>query len=187
MAAQLAQEQHNEDALCCPITFIPFTNPVIIPECGHTFDRDALVQYKKRECPTCRTRYSETPSKLPTNWAIVSFLDLDIKAKPNSPIKYSAKQAKKDKKIYIRANADIMKNNILKVVMDTGKQGGNRLTIEFKKYTRGMNENYSTINQEDIHNRIIKILKKEGYNVKHVWIMKGNNHILNKKKIIISW
>ena len=94
-----ANEQYNDDALCCPVTLIPFTNPVIIPECGHTFDREALVEYKKRECPTCRTHYCADPSKLPTNWVIVSFLDIDTKAEPNSPINYSAKQAKIDNKM----------------------------------------------------------------------------------------
>ena len=185
-------EQYNEDALCCPVTFIPFTNPVIVPECGHTFDREALVQYKKKECPTCRTRYCVDPIDLPTNWAIVSFLDLDIKAKPNSPIKYSAKQAKKDKKTCIDANAKIMKNNILRKITTLAKNGDKELKMSFCNYTNGMDNHYSNNNNKnDINDRVIKLLKKEKYSVKYETklVRHGVNvervNIINK--LVISW
>lgn len=177
MAASPCQ-QYNEDALCCPVTFIPFTDPVIIPECGHTFDRESLADYKKRECPTCRTCYQQNPFELPTNWAIVSFLELNIRDKANTPIKYSAKQAKRDKKAYVNANAKVMVNNILQKIPTLAKTGENKLKAKYSDYSTGMDTNSS--NKAEILDKVVKLLKKDKYTASYSCTKK-------KYTIYVSW
>ncbi|EAR84542.1 zinc finger, C3HC4 type (RING finger) protein (macronuclear) [Tetrahymena thermophila SB210] len=49
------QDQYNEN-LFCPISFVPMTDPYILKNCGHSFQKETIDQclQKKLECPLCR-------------------------------------------------------------------------------------------------------------------------------------
>ena len=45
-----------EELMTCPITCCIMTEPYIIPECGHNFEKDSIIEYvrKNKICPLCR-------------------------------------------------------------------------------------------------------------------------------------
>ncbi len=87
-------KMEDNENFCCPITTEKFTDPVIIPDCGHTFDRPALREIPNKRCPTCNADFIEEPDYLPTNWLVASCLDLSIKKAERK--KYTASQARND-------------------------------------------------------------------------------------------
>ncbi|KAL4450498.1 hypothetical protein ABPG74_019396 [Tetrahymena malaccensis] len=49
------QFEENEN-IFCPISFVPMTDPYLLKNCGHSFQKEAIDQCleKKLECPLCR-------------------------------------------------------------------------------------------------------------------------------------
>jgi hypothetical protein len=182
-------DEDCDEAFCCPITLEQFTDPIIIPECGHTFDRRQLKDCNKKECPKCRKPFRGDPSGFPTNWSIVEYLDLNIKSKtvPDT-VKYSAKHAKKDTKRYTNASAQIIIDCVLQKISDKAKTGSKELTIYLNDYFNdfGIECKKGT----DVYARIIKILKKKGYKLSYDYTFAGvgkGRQIVDGSRIIISW
>src|SRR4051812_44900932 len=69
------------DNFNCPITMEKFTYPVIVPNCGHTFDLQSIIKLVK--CPLCNTIFLKNPNEFLLNWVVISFLDLKISVKNN--------------------------------------------------------------------------------------------------------
>ena len=46
-----------EELMTCPITYCIMTDPVIIPECGHNFEKKDIIEFLKKngQCPLCRS------------------------------------------------------------------------------------------------------------------------------------
>lgn len=61
----------------CSLTLERFKHPVVLVECGHSFEKYAIEECikKKSECPECRTPIT---TNAVTNWALVKGLSLDI-------------------------------------------------------------------------------------------------------------
>lgn len=70
----------------CPVTKEKFEHPIILKNCGHTFDKkviEPLIVDNKKVCPLCTTSFSESSDDLLVNWHIVSAMDLNIPSKLN--------------------------------------------------------------------------------------------------------
>ena len=114
------------DNLICPITLEPFTEPVFIPDCGHTFDRKGLINILSKKCPICNINFSGNPNNFKINWSIVSMLNIDIQVQDvaNDILSYDAACAKKDVSEYILSAVNKLLVHILsniKQVALTGK------------------------------------------------------------------
>lgn len=57
------------------------TDPVIIPECGHNFEKKDIIEYisKNGKCPLCRTQ--TTIESLRPNFQLKSIIDQYEKSK----------------------------------------------------------------------------------------------------------
>lgn len=70
----------------CPISLSIMTDPVVL-ECGHTFDRDSLMEWLKTSngCPTCRKVVNS--HKITTNFSMKSMIStLNDPSRPQSSI-----------------------------------------------------------------------------------------------------
>ncbi|KAH0630513.1 hypothetical protein JD844_013601 [Phrynosoma platyrhinos] len=67
----------------CPICLEYFTEPVILPECGHNFCRACLIQHwserdkeaASRLCPQCRAPFQQRSHVIP-NWQLASVVEI---------------------------------------------------------------------------------------------------------------
>jgi hypothetical protein len=122
-----------EDTFCCPITLEQFTEPIVIPECGHTFDKKSLESLHQKKCPLCDIIYSGNPNDFPINWIVVSHLNLEIHKKINEDklTNYDAIEALNDKRNYITENTDRYMRAILVNINLLAKKGKS----EYEFYT----------------------------------------------------
>lgn len=78
------KENNNENELTCPISLCRFTHPLVL-DCGHSIDKPCFDKLpNKKLCPICN---SSNSSYKRINWAIVSFLGLNIEQPPKNPPK----------------------------------------------------------------------------------------------------
>ncbi|QKF93510.1 SP-RING finger protein [Fadolivirus algeromassiliense] len=104
------------DTFVCPITLEQFKEPIIIPTCGHTFDKNGLINLPNKKCPICKTDFVGNPLNFPFNWTIISHLGLEIKQNKlveNDIMSYDANQAKLDREKAINESRDMIVKNIL--------------------------------------------------------------------------
>lgn len=112
--------------LKCPITLDIFKDPVFIPECGHTFDKNALKSLPQKKCPLCNQAFIGNSDEFKTNWSIASILEIEIKNNEINPIpeilSYNAIKAKKDRENYISETTNkimiFILGNIKKLAME---------------------------------------------------------------------
>jgi hypothetical protein len=73
------------DCYNCVITHEQFKIPVIVPECGHTFERSAIIehlsQHQEKKCPICNKIIRTDSLLFPINWVAVNALNLHINTK----------------------------------------------------------------------------------------------------------
>lgn len=64
------------DILSCPVCLDTFTDPQILPSCGHTFCKECIdrlhVSYGRARCPTCRQQFC--PADVRPNFALRTML-----------------------------------------------------------------------------------------------------------------
>ena len=113
----------------CPVTLETFTHPVLI-ECGHTFDKETIKKLHDKKCPTCNAKITGNIELYPTNWAIVSALNLHIEKKQDDNdelFSYTAEQARNDAKaIRDKKHHESLiseKKNIIKLIHENVKKG----------------------------------------------------------------
>jgi len=121
------------DDLTCPITLDVFKDPVFIPECGHTFDRNGLNSLSTKYCPICKNSFSGNTNDFMTNWVIASILGISIKqidgenVKDNPKTKlleYDATKATHDRQIYVDKHANALLLFALSKIKTIAVDGG---------------------------------------------------------------
>mmetsp|Transcript_60098 Transcript_60098/g.104858 ORF Transcript_60098/g.104858 Transcript_60098/m.104858 type:complete len:514 (+) Transcript_60098:72-1613(+) len=56
------------ELLDCPVCLEPFSDPQMLPSCGHTFCRGCIRGLQSRRCPTCRAAF--IPAQVRPNFAL---------------------------------------------------------------------------------------------------------------------
>lgn len=124
------------DNFTCPITLEKFKEPIIIPTCGHTFDKTALLAVPIKKCPICKTDFGNDINAFPINWSVASHLNLDIKKKPeeisDDILSYDAAKAKADREVFINNQKDILIKNILHNIKILASKGTYYYEFDFK-------------------------------------------------------
>ena len=164
----------DDENFCCPVTSELFTDPAIIPECGHTFDRPALIKLPNKKCPICNTEFHDLPQDLPTNWLAVSHLNLSIKPKKKSKkikkdkktdnsksvdMNYDADQANKDYKKYIKQRTRNIIKDIIIQIKKKAASGGSSIEINISHYYVAHDP------KQELENKIKSILEAKKYDV----------------------
>jgi len=102
----------------CPLTGESLENPVVIPECGHTFEKSMLLNYLTnyvKKCPLCKKVVKTDLSQIPFNFIVRDALEQQqnmikkqhlikshIKKKINDYFSEHQKQANKLVREYIK-------------------------------------------------------------------------------------
>lgn len=140
----------------CPITMEPFKIPVFIPQCGHTFERNAVIKLKNKKCPVCNNAIIGDPKNFPINWVIASHLNLNIEKISNNKQEissYNAIDAEKEVDLFIEENVNKIVNNLLIKVKEKSSQG---FTYHNENNFYG---NYSSV----VSKHVIKKLQSKGF------------------------
>lgn len=123
-----------QETLKCPITMENFTEPVFVPECGHTFDRKELMKLPNKKCPLSNCSFSDEPIDFKFNWLAVSMLNINVKEPENqfgsSIVNYNAKKAIEDRIKYI---TDKVLLNILLRVKELTSMGKGYCQVDTSK------------------------------------------------------
>lgn len=153
--------EDNEN-FCCPVTSELFTDPTIIPECGHTFDRSVLIKLENKKCPVCNIEFHDLPQDLPTNWLAVSHLNLSIKPKEDKNSKdkdYDADQAYHDCRQYIETKSKIIIKDIIIQIKKRATKGNYYVKFNISQYCDAYDP------MDEIKKKIISVLEAKKYNV----------------------
>ena len=98
-------ENNVNDHFICPITLEIYKDPVFIPECGHTFERQNLINLQNKKCPICNNVFNGNPNNFQINWSLASIMNINVKkpeAKPEDELlNYDAKSAREDRQKFI--------------------------------------------------------------------------------------
>lgn len=121
--------------LRCPISLSEFSEPVLLPGCGHTFDRQCLQSLENNECPTCRFKFNGDVQHFPINWVVANMLNLDIDVvKPS----------------------DIINNNFMKMKLHCDKLFNDKISIMEKQAEVELSSKYEQYKKD-----ILLVFKKQ--------------------------
>lgn len=121
-----------EKTLRCPILLEPFKDPVFIPECGHTFDRKALIGLIIKKCPICNHYFKNDPLKFRVNWIVASLLNLNIPRPTQEDIlAYDAEMARVASNKAIATKVDRILTYFLKQIKLMSELGKKDFDYEF--------------------------------------------------------
>jgi len=131
------EDENNPNGInfLCPISLEPYKEPVFIPDCGHTFDRQNLVDLPNKKCPICSIPFSGNPNNFKINWSLASIMNLNVKIPETKPendlLEYSAKDARYDKLQFINEIKSTMLIQIMKQVKQAATQGKSTIDYDF--------------------------------------------------------
>ncbi|KAL4486360.1 hypothetical protein ABPG72_007146 [Tetrahymena utriculariae] len=76
---QTANQFEQNENIFCPISFVPMTDPYLLKNCGHSFQKETIDQclQKKLECPLCRKQCQK--EDLVPNFSLKSIVEDMIK------------------------------------------------------------------------------------------------------------
>ena len=129
-------ENTLNESLKCSITLEIFKDPVFIPDCGHTFDRNGLENLPQKKCPLCNHIFSGNPHDFKTNWAIASILGIEIKKKEinsNEILDYNALKAKKDRDTYVNETTNKLLVHALSIIQKLALEGKTSFDFDISK------------------------------------------------------
>lgn len=124
----------NND-LICPISHDKFKYPIVL-SCGHTLDKDSIVNMKKSVCPLCKLSFNKNECK--PNWILIKYLNLDIKFdniiinKSLSINSFNANDAKNEM-LKIEINDKIL-NNLLKKIKKHAIRGNSSYVYVYNTF-----------------------------------------------------
>lgn len=138
-----AKSKHEEniknnlinDNFLCPISLDTYKEPVFIPDCGHTFDRQNLIDLPNKKCPICSIAFSGNPNSFKTNWSLASIMNLNIKnievKLEDDLLEYSAKNARDDRLKFVNEIKLTILVQILKQIKSAASQGKTSIEFDF--------------------------------------------------------
>ena len=138
------------------VTMDYFKDPVVVPECGHTFDRKVLQTLSIKRCPLCNAYFKGDPDKFRNNWVIVDILNLDIPRPTKEDIeKYDAEMAYLDSSRNISDKSHRLLMAVLNHIKIRAKAGYRSDTFD----TKSLHKN------EELIKGLIKDLESRNFSV----------------------
>lgn len=138
------------------VTMDYFKDPVIVPECGHTFDRKVLQSLSVKRCPLCNAYLKGDPEKFRNNWVIVDILNLNIPRPTKEEIeKYDAEMAYLDSSRNLSDKSHKLLQAVLSHIKIRAKAGHHSDTFDTKMIAKN----------EDLIDGLINDLKARKFEV----------------------
>lgn len=116
----------------CPITLEKLKYPIVLL-CGHTFEKECIVQLKKSICPLCQKFFDKKIALSCPNWIVIQHLNLEIDMDEKEKMElYSIQDAKKE---MMRVEDDnYLLNHVLRVIKRKAKCGYSECVYTYNTY-----------------------------------------------------